>query len=381
MGRVSERENPFQPGAGARPPVLAGRDAELALAEGLLGSLERGRRPSEGLLLFGPRGNGKTSLLAQIAEDARGRGMRADELPASALRNPDDLRQHLQEAAGLVRTRLSGAQLGGFGLSADRAPPVRNVTHLVARWIRAHDTPLVILLDEIHAVAPDAGRMFFEAVQEATKSSLPFVLLAAGTPDAPRRIRRAGTFTERMFEHVPLGRLERHDTIRALRLPASDSGLPLAGDAGTLLADESQDYPYFIQLLGSAAWRAADEAGARDITVQSARRGIASARARIERFYAERLREARERGVEEVLIPLAGRIRERGGQIRELDLRPLLKALVARANLPGGEVRLLQTLTDLGVLWSGARGAWEMGIPSFADYLLALPGADGLLHD
>ena len=37
----------FRPGAGARPPVFAGRDGELALADARLEALGRGRRPGD----------------------------------------------------------------------------------------------------------------------------------------------------------------------------------------------------------------------------------------------------------------------------------------------------------------------------------------------
>ena len=31
---------------------------------------------------------------------------------------------------------------------------------------------------------------------------------------------------------------------------------------------------------------------------------------------------------------------------------------------------LLDTLRDLGVVWEASPGVWEMGIPSFADFVL-----------
>ena len=368
MSRVAGPENPFQPGAGARPPVLAGRDTELALADEMLDSLQRGRRPSRGLLLFGPRGNGKTVLLDRIAEHARGRGMRAVDLPASAFRSPEVLTQELQENAGLTGARLRGAHAAGFGVSTEPELPTRNAARLLASWVGEGHAPLVILLDEAHTVEPDAGRIFFEAVQEATKRSLLLLLLVAGTPDAPRRLRRTGTFTERALRRLPVGRLPRDETIRAFREPTSASGLPLDDDAAAFLAAESQDYPYFIQLLGSAVWRSASVAGASGITKESARKGTAAARPEIERFYAERFAEARDRGIHRALTPLAALASERGGRLGECELDGFLAGAAGAT----GEAELLNTLTDLGVLWRSGAAGWEMGIPSFTDHILAL---------
>lgn len=137
-------------------------------------------------------------------------------------------------------------------------------------------------------------------------------------------------------------------------------------EAATLLARESQEYPYFIQLLGSAAWRAAESASSPGIGLRSAEEGVEAARPVIQRFYAERFAEARERSVHRALRPLAALVRERGGQLGDEDL----DEFVATASVPVSETALLDTLSDLGVLWEAEPSVWEMGIPSFAGHIL-----------
>lgn len=61
--------NPFSPGAGSRPPELAGRgvllqDAQIAIQRALLGKSSRSQ------MLLGLRGIGKTVLLNKIEEMA-----------------------------------------------------------------------------------------------------------------------------------------------------------------------------------------------------------------------------------------------------------------------------------------------------------------------
>lgn len=366
MDPASRQPNPFQPGAGARPPLLAGRDAEQALADERLALLETGRRPSQGILFFGPRGNGKTSLLDEIADHARQRGIRAEDLGVSSFENREVLIRRLQEKAGLTGARLRNVQFAGAGVAVQPGPPSGDAAELLAGWIADDDAPLVLILDEVHAVPAATGRIFFNAVQAAIRQELPFLLLAAGTPDAPRRLREAGTFTERMFRQAPVGRLQRDATVRALTEPAAEAGMPLADDAAAYLAAQSQDYPYFVQVLGSAAWEKAAQAEADEITVASAHAGTASVRSDLERFYAARLHEARGRGVHRALRPLAALIAERGGRLDNADLDQFL----AEASKATGEGELLAVLTDLGVLWETPPAGWEMGIPRFADFLL-----------
>lgn len=362
--------NPFRPGAGQMPPFLAGRERDLELAENRLADLAGGKPPAQGLLFFGPRGNGKTVLLERVREDARRRGMRAERLGAGAFRSEARLLRELQRRAGVDGGRLTGVQVASVGLTAERAALSEDHFELFAQWIRADSAPLVILLDEAHSLASDTARDFFEAAQIAGSEALPFVLIAAGTPDAPRALRRAGTFTERMLERRRVGRLDDAAAAAALAKPAKRTGRPMEDDALALLVGESQRYPYFVQLLGSAAWDEAARAGENRIGREAAERGIAAARLRTQVFYQERFAEARERGIHAALRPLAERMAEHGGRIGDPELDSLLEeGAAARGGLddPG---RIHIALQDLGVIWEVSSGVWEMGIPSFADHIL-----------
>ena len=61
--------NPYAPGAGQRPPELAGRDRELQAFEVVLERVARGR-PERSLMLTGLRGVGKTVLLNTLRSQA-----------------------------------------------------------------------------------------------------------------------------------------------------------------------------------------------------------------------------------------------------------------------------------------------------------------------
>src|SRR3712207_9155447 len=61
--------NPYAPGAGQRPPELAGRDKELDAFDVVLERVARGR-PERSLVLTGLRGVGKTVLLNALRSSA-----------------------------------------------------------------------------------------------------------------------------------------------------------------------------------------------------------------------------------------------------------------------------------------------------------------------
>ena len=374
MVRAGGNGNPFRPGAGQMPPLLAGRDEELALAERRLHELAGGVPPAQGILFYGPRGNGKTVLLERIADRARELGIRAERLPARALRNENRLIEALQERAGLNAGRLSGVQLGPIGATTQPAVRTRDLSRLAAAWVDACPGPLVVVLDEVHTMDGEVGRAFFEAIQTVWSDRLPFLLVAAGTPDAPRKIRHAGTFAERAFEKLPIGRLDPAATTAALTKPAEAAGRPMDDDARARLGRASQDYPYFVQLLGSAAWDMAVRGGEPTVTGKCAEEAVDTARVVIEGFYAERFDEAREREVEEVLAPLAHLAATQGGRVDDRDLSKLLLLVAQRESVLLDRGSLLTTLRDLGIVWETSSAVWEMGIPSFADYILRRAG-------
>ena len=57
--------NPYAPGAGQRPPELAGRDEQLAAFDVVLERVSRGR-PERSLVLTGLRGLPRDELLARL---------------------------------------------------------------------------------------------------------------------------------------------------------------------------------------------------------------------------------------------------------------------------------------------------------------------------
>src|SRR6185503_902555 len=82
--------NPYAPGAGQRPPELAGRDAQLRAFDVVLERVAKGR-PERSVVLTGLRGVGKTVLLNALRSAAVRRGWGTGKLearPDQGLRRP-----------------------------------------------------------------------------------------------------------------------------------------------------------------------------------------------------------------------------------------------------------------------------------------------------
>ena len=61
--------NPFKPGRGATPPYLAGRENEQNRLREILADMADGDSPAADIVMYGPRGMGKTVLLNWFANE------------------------------------------------------------------------------------------------------------------------------------------------------------------------------------------------------------------------------------------------------------------------------------------------------------------------
>src|SRR5262245_35246048 len=96
-------KNPYAPGAGQRPPELAGRDRQLAAFDIVLERVAKGR-PERSVMLTGLRGVGKTVLLNQLRSAARTRGWGTGKLEA---RPDQELRRPLASALHMAVRSLA----------------------------------------------------------------------------------------------------------------------------------------------------------------------------------------------------------------------------------------------------------------------------------
>jgi hypothetical protein len=97
---VDPIRNPYAPGAGQRPPELAGRDEQLTTFDVVLQRVAKGR-PERSLILTGLRGVGKTVLLNAL----RGQAVRAGWGTGKFEARPDQTLRRPMAAAAHRRAR------------------------------------------------------------------------------------------------------------------------------------------------------------------------------------------------------------------------------------------------------------------------------------
>ncbi len=359
---VKERENPFRPGAGEVPPHRAGHEAAVRDLADLLELLVAGRS-GDMVVMYGPRGNGKTALLGTLRQMAEEQGALAAKLDVGMMTgDPEELADVL-EPMGRPRVPPVGGEEGG-SVTPDATSLGRALRTLL-------EGPLVLMVDDAHEIPPRDGMALLQIAQRLIRDRLPLFVVLSGTPCVWESLRRARVGFMARARQLKIGRLESRDATReALSVPAERSGLPFAADALEFLAGESRGYPPFIQLLGKHAWDAAIGRGpnASRIGMGDAQAGARMADGQRETLCDDHLREAAAREVlpEAVAVSKAFAALDGDGTLSDAQLRGVVRPALSE----GRTVRdAIDELSALGLIWEPRNLVWEQGVPSLCTYL------------
>ena len=388
--------NPFAPGAGQRPPELAGRDKELQAFEVVLERVARGR-PERSLVLTGLRGVGKTVLLGELRSMAVKRGWGAGKVearPDADLRRPLSAALHRAVRDLAVRHRAPERVeyvLGVLKAFALRAAP--DGAKLRERWQPGIDVPaaqgradsgdieidlvelftdvaelaqdvgtgVALLIDEMQDLLPDDVSALCAACHELSQSGAPLVVVGAGLPHLPAVLSASKSYSERLFRYVRIDRLEQDDAQQAILAPVAREDADITEDALTALFEASGGYPYFIQAYGKAAW---DAAPSDPITHEDV--GVAAPEAEAELavgFFGSRYERATP-AEREYLRAIAELTEGRDEGVSTADIAVFL------GRKPSSLSPARDSLIKKGLVYSAERGRIAFTVPHFGRFLL-----------
>ncbi len=279
--------NPYAPGAGQRPPELAGRDEQLRAFDVTLERVARGR-PERSVVLTGLRGVGKTVLLNALRSSAVRAGWGTGKLearPEQGLRRPLAAALHMavrelghprgDEVAGVLGVVRSFAQReAGVGARLrDRWSPGIDVPAVAGRadsgdieidllevltdvggLAADRGKGLAVFVDEMQDVGPADVSAICAAAHEISQSGLPVVFVGAGLPHLPTVLSASKSYSERLFRYSRIDRLDRAAADVALVAPAGEEDATWSPAALEAMYAVTAGYPYFVQAYGKAVW-------------------------------------------------------------------------------------------------------------------------------
>ena len=248
------KANPFRPGAGKVPPYLAGRKDERAVFAGLLHQLQEGKDGNE-IVLYGPRGVGKTVLLMWLKEQCKEQGVLAVKTTPSELEHIGNLPGLLLPASWWPKAvTLNVKNFLNVVWADPKTGTARNFAQHLTTACRKK--PRVLLLDEAHTLKRKHCRKLLNLSQTVT-SEAPFALILAGTPGLRSYLMSVeATFIERA-EKVGISLLDETAAAAAISKPLHQSGISIEPAALQKVVADAQCYPYFLQEWGKVLWERA----------------------------------------------------------------------------------------------------------------------------
>ncbi|SER99233.1 AAA ATPase domain-containing protein [Propionibacterium cyclohexanicum] len=385
--------NPYAPGAGQRPPELAGRSEQLHHFDVVIERVAHGR-PERSLILTGLRGVGKTVLLNAL----RGQAVRAhwgtgklEARPEQHLRRPLGAALHMavrelghpdvDQALGTIRAFIERDAKPGSKL-ADRWNPGILAPATKGRADSGDiEIDLVELFSDLGGLAADMGvgiAVFIDEMQDLTtadvsalcaacheisQQGLPLVVVGAGLPHLPALLSASKSYSERLFSYQRIDRLDREAADQALQSPARDEDAEWSTDALDAMYRTTGGYPYFIQAYGKAVW---DVAAASPISAEDVRIGTPGAANELAvGFFGSRFERATP-AEREYLCAMAD-IGEDDGEVSSTDVAQAL------GRKPQSLSPARDALMKKGLVYSGERGKVAFTVPHFGRYLRSQP--------
>jgi hypothetical protein len=396
---VDPVRNPYAPGAGQRPPELAGRDTELSAFDVVLERIAHGR-PERSLVLTGLRGVGKTVLLNQLRSAAIGSGWGTGKIearPDQSLRRPvssalhmalRELRHPDQESMDAVLGVLKAFALRGVG--GDGTAKVRD------RWQPGIDVPtamgradsgdmeidlvellsdaaglaadvgkgIALFIDEMQDVQPDDVSAICAACHELSQQGAPLIVVGAGLPHLPAVLSASKSYSERLFRYLRIDRLDRAAADLALIAPAEREEVTFEPAALDALYAAADGYPYFVQAYGKVTW---DVAAASPITARDVAMAAPVAEAELAvGFFGSRYDRATpaEREYMHAMAELGG---PQGSAVATSEVA------VSLGRKPASLSPARDSLIKKGLVYSAERGQIAFTVPHFGRYLLSHP--------
>lgn len=395
--------NPYAPGAGQRPPELAGRDEQLRAFDIVLERVAAGR-PERSLVLTGLRGVGKTVLLNTLRSAAVRRRWGTGKLearPDQSLRRPLSSAIHqavrelghpepeqVAQVLGVVRafaqrdaapgTRLREVWNPGIDVPAakgradsgdieiDLVELFTDVGGLAADVGKG----VAVFLDEMQDLGPDDVSALCAACHEISQSGLPVIVVGAGLPHLPAILSASKSYSERLFRYQRIDRLGREAADAALALPAREEEASYDENALAALYVATGGYPYFIQAYGKAVW---DVAPSSPVTAADVAVAAPDAEAELAvGFFGSRYERATpgEREYLRAMADAAVSVTEDGGELDDIASVSTAEVAAVLGKKPQSLSPARDALLKKGLIYSAERGRIAFTVPHFGRYLL-----------
>jgi len=273
--------NPFNPGSGVPPPYLAGRETHIGTFKKTLASISEGH--IENVILYGLRGTGKTVLVEEFNHMCVSNGF----LPIKRLQFSRKYCEPVEYAKALkydIKTLietfskiqwLKGKLEAAVTYIKPKSIGIPDIVYYEPSYKRSRNMPfedyiksylsknwrifenadhkVIFLFDEFHTVV-DIPRDrkyvlsdFLGALNDVQRDGCGYFIVLSGLPNLQLNVKKARSYSERMYKSIEVGNLKPTDAKFAITRPLKNTSWTFEDQLVDSLVTETAGYPYFIQ--------------------------------------------------------------------------------------------------------------------------------------
>jgi len=386
--------NLFQPGTGVEPPYLAGRFEEQAFFNDQVEKLVGRQKIGSDMIVYGPRGNGKTAMLRYLQKKTDDRLETLwvtpsefedmGELIELIVGNDTSLLKKAQEILRPLFDNLSAlANIGVAHVKTALSRPRETLALKALLREKCKKKPFILIMDEAHTLNPDIGKALLNASQDIRGEDLPLFLVLAGTPNLETTLNQASATFWDESSVFPLGRLSETDAQQAILIPLKSCQATSADGVVEQVACRADNYPYFIQIWGDRIAKRLAVSGSRELTMEILLETEHSAIAKCSTVYQQRYNEINRMGLVALATDIAKTFHESANQyipVQKLEMLVGLSLQEQGVSVSHEIVQEnIQKLSHIGYIWeiavSGEAGGegpllcYEPGIPSLMKFV------------
>lgn len=280
--------NPYSPGAGNKPPELAGRENVIEQAD-LMFERMRAGNSVQPMILNGLRGVGKTVLLRRMHDAAKTSGYEVVFAEATEGKPLPDLlvvglrkallnlsmieaaKDRAKRSLGALKAFVAGfgVSIGEYALTYDPTLGVADSGDLetdlgdifaeVGEAAAAANKCVVLFVDELQILEKTELGALIAAIHRISQQGLPVTIIGAGLPQVLGLAGSAKSYAERLFIFPRIDALGEDEAACAIEHPANALGVQFEADAVAEILRVTERYPYFLQQWSYCAWNIAQD--------------------------------------------------------------------------------------------------------------------------
>lgn len=262
--------NPFKKRTGVLPSYFTGRVDELEELKRIYHSTKEG--DTGHIILYGPKGIGKTCLLLKFQEELENihetysiriplvEGSFYDIYSLIVDTSAESLEIKISSFWDTIKTLgINIPFLGGFTVSKDIPPTspaiaLRKILETIHHKLKGEDPVLVLLFDDLQRIIinEDTQRVLSilqSALVELNLRGLKIMFVATGSHDIFSKIQDHADSAIRTFDPYELKPLSKDEVKDAISIPSAKEGILFEKDVVQKIYEISEGNPYYLQVI------------------------------------------------------------------------------------------------------------------------------------